>query len=309
MKAITTTFDPVGWIKSWGLALKNNMTGLAETMKNRRLWIGIGASLAVHAVIIFLSVAQVGKPVGTDQIDDWIVLKPDDSYRPDIADRLNQGGGSIVEPENKTVTNPLVDKPDLFQPTSNIEKDAAELAGYNPHGTIVTNPDYQLTTEKILSGEPTESWRTIGGLTKPLIPDIENPISWTEIANTRIGEPLSGNNNNNVVAPAVPDEVTTSTASGSGYTLEGDLSKDDVLASVMPIYPDFAVRRGLSDVYVTIQFSVGSRGQVNPALVVTRSSGYPQWDWQVKEAVKAWRFKTSQVPRRNARITFHFVLT
>jgi hypothetical protein len=53
---------------------------------------------------------------------------------------------------------------------------------------------------------------------------------------------------------------------------------------------------------------VGPDGEVSPTLIVKRSTGFPQWDNEVKTALKKWKFKSSETLHRNGRITFKFVL-
>ncbi|MBN2378661.1 TonB family protein [candidate division WOR-3 bacterium] len=108
-----------------------------------------------------------------------------------------------------------------------------------------------------------------------------------------------------------PEEIKTEVPTSGltqSFELSGDLSVADILSKQLPDYPSWAKEKGYSKVRVTISFSVDASGTVLPTMVVRTSSGYTQWDNQVKQALLGWKFTEAEEVRK-AQITFWFVLS
>ncbi|TKJ42944.1 hypothetical protein CEE36_05505 [candidate division TA06 bacterium B3_TA06] len=114
------------------------------------------------------------------------------------------------------------------------------------------------------------------------------------------------------IRPQIPDTKPkasqTSSIPKSSFTLEGDVSATDIVKSPQPEFPRWAQERGLSDVTIMVQFRVDKDGNVLPTMLAVRSTGYTNWDNEVKETLARWKFKPAQVSKRIATITFHFYL-
>ncbi|TET22572.1 MAG: TonB family protein [Candidatus Stahlbacteria bacterium] len=106
----------------------------------------------------------------------------------------------------------------------------------------------------------------------------------------------------------IPQDSTQERVEKSSFSISGDLSSSDIVSSPIPAYPRWAQERGLSDVTIMVQFRVDKDGNVLPTMLAVRSTGYTNWDNEVKETLALWKFKPAQVSRRIATITFHFYL-
>jgi TonB family protein len=100
-------------------------------------------------------------------------------------------------------------------------------------------------------------------------------------------------------------------AKKSGFSLSGDLTRGDIVSGPFPAYPAWARQKGLSNVTISVRFSVDASGNVNPTMIVQKSTGYPAWDTAVKSTLGRWKFKPAEggMGKRNGVITFVFILT
>lgn len=312
MKTLTITLNPREWIHNLGLAARNTALGVLDTFRNPRLIIGIAASVLLHAsLLLVLFINRAGKTVDED-IGGWeIVSVIDGNENPKVTKLLNDQTGSPFGKPDEVVNKPLLTpvNPE-FQALINIPKDATatDMEKALTGDLLYINPSRQKSIEQILASEPVITIRkgeaVPNNLPFRILPD--NP----DIKDLTANNPITKSN------PVIKNDPThntnvnnITTTKGSSYTLEGDLSFSDIVSSFMPAYPQFARAKGLSNVQITIDFTVNSQGKVSPAMIVTRSTGYPEWDSQVKETLSRWVFKNSEIARRSGRITFRFVLT
>jgi TonB family protein len=110
---------------------------------------------------------------------------------------------------------------------------------------------------------------------------------------------------------AMPAATSASPPLKSGFSISGDseLSYEDILSSAMPPVPAWAKSSGISNATITLGFTVDSRGSVLPGIAVKQSTGYHDWDQEVKKTVSRWKFKPAPgVETRAGTIAFRFVL-
>ena len=98
---------------------------------------------------------------------------------------------------------------------------------------------------------------------------------------------------------------------GTQISLAGPIAGRDILRKNLPQYPSWCQSRGISGV-VKIRIWVNPGGQVREGSLVEVSSGYPDLDQAVINAVRAWLFaplpSSVQQEAQWGVITFRFVL-
>jgi len=152
MKTITITLNPREWIVALGLALRNSCAAVLDSFKNPRLWIGIGTSLLVHAVIILLALIQYGggavPKTGEDSV---ILLAPVGDLPPSVVERMAQDRGA-GRGSSEAITRPRT------SPASDVIVGRFTLTPDMPDASLVENmlriPEKQLSVDEILQMEP-----------------------------------------------------------------------------------------------------------------------------------------------------------
>ncbi len=72
-------------------------------------------------------------------------------------------------------------------------------------------------------------------------------------------------------------------------SIRGTLYVGRILTVVKPEYPEWALKRGMTDVWISIRIEVMPDGSVSKT-TVDQSSGFPEWDTVVMEALSKCRF-------------------
>lgn len=104
-------------------------------------------------------------------------------------------------------------------------------------------------------------------------------------------------------------ESTPVLKSGFSFSEDSDLSAGDIVSSAMPYYPQRAWEVLGKVITTKLEFKVDSLGNVLPGIVVTKSTGYPDWDKEVKKSLSKWKFKpSSDIETRAGTINFRFVI-
>jgi len=302
MKTLSITLNPLAWLQSLALALRNTFAGLAQILRNPRLWIGTGASLLVHGAIIMLSLEYNSKAVPADPDSTWSVHIIPGTEHPNVTKVLGPAGRPVDTEEgiNRPVKSTVADQ---LQALTKTTIDPTDVSALEPHGVIVL-ARHQLSIADILEREPLAGIRSKGGVVLPGIPILGGPIDATK--HTEIVSPVVKPTGK--PAPSPIKEPTTNKKSGSPFSLEGELSPEDIVSTYLPRYPNFAKAKGLNNVVIIVDFWVNPQGDVSPTMIIRRSTGYPNWDADVKATLKRWKFTPSEKLKRTGRITFRFVL-
>ncbi|MBN2380884.1 TonB family protein [candidate division WOR-3 bacterium] len=307
---------PRTWGKTWALAFANTGRGFVEMFSVPRLWIGIGVSVAIHA-LFFLFTSGVFTPKGGAEEGEYeLEYAVVDESLPPKAQKLLQQQTSSPLSFSTTQESEIIDLETKRAPTqaqirSDEEFDLSYSAGAAGSDVIRINESSQLSTKDILN-EATislkKSTHAYGGTRFEALAAGGGPAFDLKSATTgKIGE---------AEVIKTPESQTSgkdiAEKVGSGPTqsfdLSGDLTVADILRKQLPQYPSWAKEKGFSKVRIIISFSVDASGTVQPTMVVRTSSGYTQWDNQVKQALRGWKFKEAQGPVRKGQITFWFIL-
>ncbi|MEO0270135.1 MAG: TonB family protein [candidate division WOR-3 bacterium] len=90
--------------------------------------------------------------------------------------------------------------------------------------------------------------------------------------------------------------------------ISGSIAGRKIMNKIIPQYPSWAAERGVQAV-ITLKVEVEPDGTVRRNVLVIGTSGYPNWDNIVKEAVLSWKFEALQEKViQSGYITFKFVL-
>jgi TonB family protein len=90
--------------------------------------------------------------------------------------------------------------------------------------------------------------------------------------------------------------------------ITGPLSNRAIVHKVIPQYPAWAEEQGIVG-SVQIYFTVDASGTVRPNMQVRKTTGNVQLDQLAIEALKQWRFATSDAEGEWGIITFNFSLS
>ncbi len=111
------------------------------------------------------------------------------------------------------------------------------------------------------------------------------------------------------IAMPAATPVSPPLKSGFSFSDGSEVSGNDILSTPMPLVPAWARSSGISVATIVLGFTVDSQGGVLPGIAVKQSTGYPEWDQEVKKTVSRWKFKQAPgIESRAGTITFRFVL-
>jgi TonB family protein len=110
----------------------------------------------------------------------------------------------------------------------------------------------------------------------------------------------------------VQEPISTEPVHGTNISIAGPISQRLILSKVLPQYPEWALTRGISGI-VIIRIWVMPGGEVKESITIEQSSGYPEFDQLVVNALRRWKFapldKSVVQEVQWGVITFRFCLT
>jgi len=142
------------------------------------------------------------------------------------------------------------------------------------------------------------------------MPGIPQPTAQLTIEHRELAKPAA----RSLPAPASPDlpKVQTPVSRGTNFMVAGPISKREIARKLVPHYPKWALDRRISGT-VVVRIWVQPDGRVKGAPTVETSSGYPDLDQVVVDALRGWQFAPlgSGVKSEDqwGMITFKFVLS
>lgn len=229
----------------------------------------------------------------------------DQSYRPEVAKILPtptpQAGGSF----EKNVPEPTPGAPSSSVPieepavdlSSRLERSQAaidlnryELNRDEALDVIrIGNKGEMKSTEEILEEKPIALARGIRtgvpglvgflGVKEPQEPEIKIEHRPLEKAKVEIKPEI----------PKAPIEPAQPVTKGTKISIAGPISGRQIINKVLPQYPEWALRKGLSGT-VVLRLWVLPEGMVKTNVQVEQSSGYPELDQIVISALTRWQF-------------------
>jgi TonB family protein len=276
-------------------------------LKDKRLDIGIIISIVIHLVLLFILSRSGSAATGSfEDINEVTFL--DQSYRPEVAKVVSKGSVWSEVPETQApsgtygsteIVTPAIDlnvKLDRSQAKIDLERYASQdgsgeviKIGDRSNGTMKS-------TEEILAEKPISLAKNLpkgagaeggvgignpGGIGKkgqtPTIKIDKKPPPSTPTS--QIGKQVE----------TKIEEKLKVDAGGTQISLAGPIAGRDITKKLLPKYPAWCLSKGISGV-VKIRIEVNPGGNVRENVRVEISSGYPDLDQAVVNAIKAWMF-------------------
>ncbi len=276
--------------------------------KDKRLDLGILISIIVHIIIFLLFSRSNAASVGSyEDIKEVTFL--DQSYRPEVAKVVSKGSiwGEVKEtptPGPSTyggsdIVTPAIDlnvKVDRSQAKIDLDRYAPTQGvgevikiGSVKNGTMKS-------TEEILAEKPISLAKNLprgaGGEGGTGIGSIGGGIGRQAQAPTikieKKPPPAQTSQIGKQVEAKIEEKLKVETK-GTTISLAGPIANREILKKFLPQYPAWCLQRGISGV-VKIRIDVEPDGRVRENVRIEISSGYPDLDQTVVNAVKKWLF-------------------
>ncbi len=292
------------------------------------LWIAIAVSAALHLGTIFGSSGL--KPAVVSAGEELVQVSVYDiTRRPEVAkvipkQELGGGGGGGTADQNMMSYTPsgIPDGPtidlkaalDRGPSQAKIDLDRYELdrSGGGMDVVYLGGQGGSQSTDDILSQPAIALTRAPGGGSGPArgVPGIPQPEAQLTIEHRPLAK-----------APAtrLPEmntqdlpKVSGPVSKGANFSVAGPISQRKIVSKVVPRYPQWALQQRISGT-VVIRLWVQPGGKVKGSPTVESSSGYPDLDQVVVNALKAWEFAPLEpgvkVEDQWGVITFRFTLS
>jgi TonB family protein len=289
---------------SEGMAVRN--ITIYEERRSPILWIAVIVSLALHLGTMFL--ASGIKPAAASPGEDLIQVSVYDiTRRPEVAKVLPKqelGGGGAPGPADASAMSytpsgvtdgPTIDLQsalDRGPSQARIDLNRYELdrsgggmdmvylggkGGSQSTDEILSQPGIALT--RAPGGGPGGSGRGVPGIPQPEAQLTIDSRPLAKAPTARLPE---------MNAQDLP-KVTGPVSKGSSFSVAGPISQRAITKKLVPRYPKWALERRISGT-VGVRVWVQPNGKVKGAPTVESSSGYPDLDQVVVDALRGWEF-------------------
>ncbi|HID32411.1 MAG TPA: energy transducer TonB [bacterium (Candidatus Stahlbacteria)] len=296
--------------------------------RDRRLNLSLLISIIFHTVLFFLLAGSKSDVRSFEEIHE--VTFVDQSYKPQVARVIKKGSvwGSLKEayesqelagapsaPPSSEAPIDLTARLDRTQ--AQIDLDRVELSGGEMMDVIRIADRASggmRSTEEILAQKPIEISRNLprgagGGAGLPGLPGLEAERPQIRIEHKP--PPIRTTPTDIEVTPQISTQIKA-TKPGTQISVAGPIANRKILKKILPDYPAWALKQGVCGSTV-IRLEVYPDGRVKSSMLVEVSSGYPELDQAVINALRRWRFAPlpSSVKREIqwGIITFRFVLS
>ncbi len=276
-----------------------------ESKRYRGTEIAIAISVLLHAIGLIL--ASRPAPEASTAADLQEVSFMDVTYRPEVAKILAKteipGGGGT---DAATATAPTysagiaADEVPAIDLSAKLERDNSQAKidldryeldrGDNINVIRLGGSGSTKSTEEILAQPKVELSRSLGrgsGTGLRGVPGIPQPTAQLTIESRPLAKPAAR------PLPTVPTadlpKVTAPVSRGTNFMVAGPISQREITRKVVPRYPKWALERRISGT-VVVRLWVQPNGQVKGTPTVECSSGYPDLDQVVIDALRAWEF-------------------
>jgi len=277
-------------------------------LKDKRLDIGILISIVVH-ILLFLLFSRSSSASTADYEDIKEVTFLDQSYRPEVAKVVSKGSiwGEVTEtpaPSTGTyggsdIVTPAIDL--------NVKLDRSQakidLNRYTPQegvGEVIkigsAKNGTMKSTEEILAEKPISLAKNLprgsgteGGTGIGVYGGIGRQAEAPSIKIDKKPPPTTPTSQIGKQVEEKVEEKLKVETKGTAISLAGPIADREIRKKILPQYPAWCLQRGISGV-VKIRVEVNPEGSVRENIRIEISSGYPDLDQSVVNAVKAWLF-------------------
>ncbi|MEO0077688.1 MAG: energy transducer TonB [candidate division WOR-3 bacterium] len=286
------------------------MAQLFEEKGLRGIDISVVVSVVLHAALLLLFSRATPRPRSTAE-DLKQVTFMDVTYRPEVAQLMPKasfsgGGSNLPEAPVPTYASgvaaeevPAIDMSATLerdQSQASIDLDRYELDRGEGGMDVIRlgGSGSGKSTEEILAQPKVELARGLGGRgSGPGLPGlagypgVAQPQAQLSIEHRALEKPAAR------ALPQMPTQdlpkVEAPVAQGSQFMIAGPISQRQINRKVVPKYPRWALDRRISGT-VVVRIWVLPNGQVKGTPTVETSSGYPDLDQVVVDALRGWEF-------------------
>jgi len=298
-------------------------------LKDKRLDIGILISIVVH-ILLFLLFSRSSSASTANYEDIKEVTFLDQSYRPEVAKVVSKGSiwGEVTEAP--TPSTGTYGGSDIVTPAIdlNVKLDRSQakidLNRYTPQegvGEVIkigsAKNGTMKSTEEILAEKPISLAKNLprgsgteGGTGIGVYGGIGRQAEAPSIKIDKKPPPTTPTSQIGKQVEEKVEEKLKVETKGTAISLAGPIADREIRKKILPQYPAWCLQRGISGV-VKIRVEVNPEGSVRENIRIEISSGYPDLDQSVVNAVKAWLFAPLPVSVKQeiqwGIITFKFV--
>ena len=273
----------------------------------RGLDAAIVLSILLHAGMLLL--ASKSAPKLGDAVDMKEVTFMDVTYRPEVARMLAKsaipGGGGTADVGSAAPTYAAGVSSEEVAPidmSASLERDQSQAKidldryeldrGEGMDVLQLGGQGSEKTTDEILSQPKVQLARGLsrGGPSSGLLrgmPGVPQPSAQLTIENRPLAKPAAR------ALPTVASQelpkMEAPVSRGSNFMVAGPISQREVTRKLVPRYPKWALERRVSGT-VVVRIWVQPNGQVKGVPTVESSSGYPDLDQVVVDALHCWEF-------------------
>ncbi len=273
--------------------------------RSRSFEIAIAVSAALHVAFVLL--VSRSRPLGRDYADMQEVSFMDVTYRPEVARVLPKaaipGGGGAAEeaPVPTYASGVAADEVPAIDLSASLERDKSqakidldryELDRGDGMATIklggsgsTKSTDEILAQPKVALSRGLSSGKGVPGLTG--MPGVPQQQAQLTIERRSLAKPVTR------ALPTAPTAelpaAVAAPAKGSQFMIAGPISEREIKCRVVPRYPKWALERRISGT-VVVKLWVQPDGRVKGVPQVESSSGYPDLDQVVVDALRGWEF-------------------
>ncbi len=311
-----------------GIALRN--ITIYEDRRSSAIWIAIILSALLH--LGSMLGASAFKPAAVTSGEELIQVDVYDiTRRPEVAKVLPKqelGGGGRPGPADASMMSytpsgapdgPTIDLQAALErgpSQAKIDLNRYELdrSGGGMDMVYLGGKGGSLSTDEILSQPAIAMTRTPGraggSADNRGVPGIPQLAAQLTIEHRELAKPAARS------LPAVgsqdPPKVEAPVSRGTNFTVAGPVSQREITRKLVPRYPKWALERRVSGT-VVVRIWVQPNGQVKGAPTVESSSGYPNLDQVVVDALRGWEFAALgpgvKTEDQWGVVTFKFVLS
>ncbi|MEO0162399.1 MAG: energy transducer TonB [candidate division WOR-3 bacterium] len=277
--------------------------------KDKRLNLGVAISIIVHILLFLLFSRSSSASMGNYE-DIREVTFLDQSYRPEVAKVVTKGSIWGEIPETPTpASSGTYGGSDIVTPAIdlNVKLDRSQakidLNRYAPQegvGEVIkigsVKNGTMKSTEEILAEKPISLAKNLprgagteGGTGIGFYGGIGRPAETPTIKIDKKPPPAAPTSQIGKQVETKVEEKLKVEAKGTAISLAGPIADRAILKKPLPQYPAWCLQKGISGM-VKVRVEVNPDGQVRENIRIEISSGYPDLDQSVVNAVRLWLF-------------------